>query len=143
MLRAKRRRTRTHEINGNPIFNTMNSTPLQSAYIYVNNNQKQLQDCRCASCGNPNSGCTCIPLNPNAPFKQRKYCNDKIIRNPIPGYRKQQVFCNPREKDIIEEYNRLVKNGLIEIKSKVLLSLFYQMKYLIPLLNLFLMKKNN
>jgi hypothetical protein len=116
MLRAKRRRTRTHDINGNPIFNTMNSTPLQSAYVNINNNQKQLQDCKCTSCGNPNSGCTCIPLNPNAPFKQRKYCNDKIIRNPIPGYRKQQVFCNPREKDIIEEYNRLVKNGLIEIK---------------------------
>ena len=115
MLRAKRRRTRTHDINGNPIFNTMNSTPLQSAYVNVNNNQKQLQDCKCTSCGNPNSDCTCIPLNPNVPFKQRKYCNDKIIRNPIPGYRKQKVFCNPREKDIIEEYSRLVLNGLITV----------------------------
>jgi hypothetical protein len=35
----------------------MNSTPLQSAYVNINNNQKQLQDCRCTSCGNPNSGC--------------------------------------------------------------------------------------
>ena len=43
MLRAKRRRTRTHDINGNPIFNTMNSPPLQTAYVNVNNNQKQLQ----------------------------------------------------------------------------------------------------
>tara|TARA_Y100000389_G_scaffold183888_1_gene201803 strand:- start:401 stop:2335 length:1935 start_codon:yes stop_codon:yes gene_type:complete len=92
MLRAKRRRTRTHQPDGNPIFNTMNSTPLQSAYVNINNNQKQLQDCRCTSCGNPNSDCTCIPLNPNAPFKQKKYCNDKIIRNPIPGYRKQLLF---------------------------------------------------
>jgi len=92
MLRAKRRRTRTHHPDGNPIFNTMNSTPLQSAYVNVNNNQKQLQDCRCASCGNPNSGCTCIPLNPNALFKHKKYCNDKIIRNPILGYRKQLLF---------------------------------------------------
>ena len=92
MLRAKRRRTRTHDLSGNPIFNTMNSTPLQSAYVNINNNQKQLQDCRCTSCGNPNSDCTCIPLNPNAPFKQKKYCNDKIIRNPIPGYRKQLLF---------------------------------------------------
>ena len=86
MLRAKRRRTRTHGPDGNPIFNTMNSTPLQSAYVNVNHTQKQLQDCRCASCGNPNSGCTCIPLNPNALFKHKKYCNDKIIRNPILGY---------------------------------------------------------
>jgi hypothetical protein len=92
MLRAKRRRTRTHHPDGNPIFNTMNSTPLQSAYVNINNNQKQLQNCRCTSCGNPNSGCTCIPLNPNAPFKQRKFCNDKIIRNPILGYRKQLLF---------------------------------------------------
>ena len=92
MLRAKRRRTRTHQPDGNPIFNTMNSTPLQSAYVNINNNQKQLQDCRCTSCGNPNSDCICIPLNPNAPFKQKKYCNDKIIRNPIPGYRKQLLF---------------------------------------------------
>ena len=92
MLRAKRRRTRTHHPDGNPIFNTMNSTPLQSAYVNVNNNQKQLQNCRCTSCGNPNSGCTCIPLNPNTPFKQKKYCNDKIIRNPILGYRKQLLF---------------------------------------------------
>jgi len=92
MLRAKRRRTRTHHPDGNPIFNTMNSTPLQSAYVNVNNNQKQLQNCRCTSCGNPNSDCTCIPLNPNAPFKQKKYCNGKIIRNPILGYRKQLLF---------------------------------------------------
>ena len=92
MLRAKRRRTRTHHPDGNPIFNTMNSTPIQSAYVNVNNNQKQLQNCRCTSCGNPNSGCTCIPLNPNTPFKQKKYCNDKIIRNPILGYRKQLLF---------------------------------------------------
>ncbi|MDA9298794.1 hypothetical protein N9P79_00330 [Crocinitomicaceae bacterium] len=92
MLRAKRRRTRTHHPDGNPIFNTMNSTPLQSAYVNVNNNQKRLQNCRCTSCGNPNSGCTCIPLNPNTPFKQKKYCNDKIIRNPILGYRKQLLF---------------------------------------------------
>ena len=92
MLRAKRRRTRTHHPDGNPIFNTMNSTPLQSAYVNINNNQKQLQNCRCTSCGNPNSGCTCIPLNPNTPFKQKKYCNDKIIRNPILGYRKQLLF---------------------------------------------------
>ena len=32
MLRAKRRRTRMHDKKGNPIFNTMNSTPLQSTY---------------------------------------------------------------------------------------------------------------
>ena len=60
MLRAKRRRTRTHHPDGNPIFNTMNSTPLQSAYVNVNNNQN--------------------------------LCNDKIIRNPILGYRKQLLF---------------------------------------------------
>ena len=45
MLRAKRRRTRTHDKAGNPIFNTMNSTPLQSVYKNVNNNLKQSTCC--------------------------------------------------------------------------------------------------
>ena len=79
MLRAKRRRTRTHDINGNPIFNTMNSTPLQSAYVNVNNNQKQLQDCRCTSCGNPNSGCTCLYSS----IKQNSF---KIKNFPLPEF---------------------------------------------------------
>ena len=50
MLRAKRRRTRTHDKAGNPIFNTMNSTPLQSVYTNKNNNLQQLQNCRCKLC---------------------------------------------------------------------------------------------
>ena len=41
MLRAKRRRTRTHHPDGNPIFNTMNSTDTQFIYKNVNNNLKQ------------------------------------------------------------------------------------------------------
>jgi len=79
MLRAKRRRTRTHDINGNPIFNTMNSTPLQSAYVNVNNNQKQLQDCKCTSCGNPNSGCICLYSS----IKQNSF---KIKNFPLPEF---------------------------------------------------------
>jgi hypothetical protein len=62
MLRAKRRRTQTHNKVGNPIPNTMNSTPLQSKYVNKNMHQKQLQKCKCF-CGN--SGCNC-PLKHSA-----------------------------------------------------------------------------
>lgn len=81
MLRAKRRRTRTHHPDGNPIFNTMNSTPLQSAYVNINNNQKQLQDCRCTSCGNPNSGCTCR----NSDYKQNLFKIKNFPRSEFDG----------------------------------------------------------
>jgi len=46
-----------HDENGNPKYNTMNSTPLQNVYINQNTYQKRLQECKCYSCENPNSGC--------------------------------------------------------------------------------------
>ena len=59
MLRAKRRRTRTHDKDGNPIFNTMNSTPLQSVYKNVNNNFKQSNCCeKTIACRYNNCGTT-------------------------------------------------------------------------------------
>ena len=65
MLRAKRRRTRTHRPDGNPIFNTMNSTPLQSAYVNVNNNLKQSICCnKTIACQYDNCGTvTYVPEN--------------------------------------------------------------------------------
>ena len=94
MLRAKRKRTRMHDKDGNPKFNTMNSTPLQSQYVKVNNNQQQLQNCRCASCENPNSGCLCLKVRKteNGIGIQIRGCNDKIHRNPILGYRNQLLY---------------------------------------------------
>ena len=57
MLRAKRRRTRMHGKDGNPIFNTMNSTPLESRYKNQNNKLKRTnccngtKACKSTSCG--------------------------------------------------------------------------------------------
>lgn len=86
MLRAKRRRTRMHDENGNPKYNTMNSTPLQNVYINQNTYQKQLQECKCYSCENPNSGCICS--------NNIKGCNNNIHRNPILGYRTRLTHSN-------------------------------------------------
>jgi len=65
MLRAKRRRTRTHDKNGNPIFNTMNSTDTQSIYKNVNNNLKQSICCnKTIACQYDNCGTvTYVPEN--------------------------------------------------------------------------------
>jgi hypothetical protein len=75
-----------HDEKGNPKYNTMNSTPLQNVYINQNTYQKQLQECMCHSCKNPNSGCICS--------NNIKGCNDKIHRNPILGYREQLIYSN-------------------------------------------------
>ncbi len=98
MLRAKRRRTQTHDTSGNPIPNTMNSTPLQSKYVSKNMHQKQLQECKCF-CGN--SGCNCPLKHSAVEIMEARRCNTKISRNPILGYRKVLHFpedCpNPNE----------------------------------------------
>ena len=84
MLRAKRRRTRTHDKDGNPIFNTMNSTPLQSVYKNVNNNFKQSNCCeKTIACRYNNCGTT------TKDGEKYTCCWSSKNRNPIPGYRKK------------------------------------------------------
>ena len=98
MLRAKRRRTRMHNKKGNPIFNTMNSTPLQSTYKNQNTHLKQLTECQCKVCrdGGCNGNCSfcgcsnCKPYNDNP--NSRKCCKGAPQRNPALGYRRQLVF---------------------------------------------------
>jgi len=100
MLRAKRRRTRMHDKKGNPIFNTMNSTPLQSRYKNQNTHLKQLTECQCKVCqdGGCNGNCSfcgcsnCKPYNDNP--DSRKCCRGAPQRNPALGYRRQLVFNN-------------------------------------------------
>ena len=75
MLRAKRRRTRMYDSEGNPIFNTMNSTSLQSVYKNQNTYLKKLNENKC------NTSCecnNCVLSNYNS--------------NPILGYRKQLYY---------------------------------------------------
>ena len=66
MLRAKRRRTRTYDENGKPIFNTFNSTVNKSHYVMKNNYLHYLKN-------------GCFPKT-----------NGKI---PLKGYRKQLEQC--------------------------------------------------
>lgn len=65
MLRAKRRRTKTHDKAGNLIFNTMNTTHTQSIYKNVNNNLKQSICCnKTIACQYDNCGTvTYVPEN--------------------------------------------------------------------------------
>jgi hypothetical protein len=91
MLRSKRRRTRMHDSKGNPIFNTNNATSKQNNYVMKNN--YLISKC-------------CDKLE----------CIKKTVeRNPILGYRKQLLVCENSFEVITETYNKLVKDGKIDI----------------------------
>lgn len=93
MLRAKRRRTRMHDKEGNPIFNTKNATVKQNHYKMENNYLSYLKTKQ-----NPNLGCKKYyseeeieEIHKNK-LLASKYCKTKSVpRNPLQGYRKQLI----------------------------------------------------
>lgn len=98
MLRAKRRRTKTHDKAGNLIFNTMNTTHTQSTYKNVNNNLKQ------SICCNKTIACQYIKKS-----EQYKCCLSSQNRNPIIGYRKQ-LDCTRSIVSDADVYKKLPTN---------------------------------
>lgn len=99
MLRAKRRRTRMHDSQGNIIFNTNNATSKHNNYV-MKNNYLISKCCDKQTTKNPE----CIKKNHG--------------RNPILGYRKQLLNCTNSFEDTAVAYSKLVEDGKIEISFK-------------------------
>ena len=83
MLRAKRRRTRTHDENGNPIRNTMNGTPLTKTY----KNKDNRADIKTES--------------PNSNIGRRV---------PIAGYNKRLICLEDGSKELSKDNNTVYKD---------------------------------